>query len=97
MGLYLFVNQILAFLPPFLFSLLNETGFSMRWGLASLNVFFVFGLIFLSCLGNYQHAMDRAQNCSSDTAATGRGRLTSSNPLDDRGDPMTTVCLPVPG
>lgn len=45
MGVFLFACQILAFLPPAVFSILNEAGLSMRLGLASLTIYFVVGLI----------------------------------------------------
>lgn len=40
MGIYMWAVSVLAWLPPLLFSFLNEIGVSQAWGLASLNVFF---------------------------------------------------------
>lgn len=60
MGLYLFSGLVCSWLPPFLFTVLNEVGLSMRWGLASLNVFFASGFIFLKMIGNYQDAVEFA-------------------------------------
>jgi MFS-type transporter involved in bile tolerance (Atg22 family) len=60
MGLYLFSGLVFSWLPPFLFTLLNEVGASMRIGLASLNLFFAGGFIFLKKIGDYQDAVDFA-------------------------------------
>lgn len=61
MGIYIFSGSVLAWLPPFLFSFLNEIGASMTIGLASLNLFFVGGLILLLMIGNYDEAVALAQ------------------------------------
>ncbi|KAL3781262.1 hypothetical protein HJC23_012812 [Cyclotella cryptica] len=60
MGLYLFSGSVLSFLPPFVFTLLNEIGMRMDMGLASLNLFFAGGFAFLSIIGNYNDAVDFA-------------------------------------
>lgn len=57
MGLYLFSGSVLSFLPPFVFTFLNEIGMSMDIGLASLNLFFAGGFFFLSIIGNYNDAV----------------------------------------
>ena len=57
MGLYLLAGQVLSWLPPAIFSALNEAGFPMELGLASLCLFFALALLFLLCLGDYQHAV----------------------------------------
>jgi UMF1 family MFS transporter len=59
MGVFLFACQILAFLPPLVFTALNEAGFSMQWGMASLVVYFVIGYWGLVQMGDYQTAIDR--------------------------------------
>lgn len=40
MGMYIFSGQILSWLPPMLFTTINEVGMDMAYGLASLDVFF---------------------------------------------------------
>ena len=47
MGIYIFSGSVMAWLPPFVFSFLNEIGASMAIGLASLNVFFAGGFLLL--------------------------------------------------
>lgn len=60
MGLYLFSGSVLSFLPPFIFTCLNEIGLSMDLGLASLNLFFAGGLIFFLLIGDFEKAVDFA-------------------------------------
>ena len=60
MGLYLFSGLVFSWFPPLLFQFLNEIGASMRICLASLNLFFVGGFIFLKMMGDYQDAVDFA-------------------------------------
>lgn len=61
MGIYIFCGSVLAWLPPFLFSFLNEIGASMSIGLASLNLFFAGGFVFLLMIGNYNDAVAISQ------------------------------------
>lgn len=60
MGLYLFSGSVISFLPPFIFTYLNEVGMSMDVGLASLNLFFAGGLIFFLFIGDYDKAVNFA-------------------------------------
>jgi MFS-type transporter involved in bile tolerance (Atg22 family) len=53
MGIYIFSQQILSWLPALVFTILNEAGASMSIGLASLDIFFVFGLVSLQLMGSY--------------------------------------------
>ena len=62
MGIYIFSGSVLAWLPPFLFSFLNEIGASMSIGLASLNIFFAGGFVLLLMIGNYDDAVQLSQN-----------------------------------
>lgn len=81
MGFYIFACQVLSWLPPFVFSAMNEAGFSMRAGLFSLNgYFFVSFTVLNTFFGNYsdavQHAMTfngeggKQQEVQSPSAAT---------------------------
>ena len=40
-GAYIFFRQCLTWFPPLVFTILNESNVSLRWGMASLNIFFV--------------------------------------------------------
>jgi MFS-type transporter involved in bile tolerance (Atg22 family) len=61
MGVYIFACQILSWLPPFIFTALNECGFSMRAGLVSLNAYFFVSFLVLQVLvGEYSDAVQHA-------------------------------------
>jgi len=60
MGVFLFAGQILTWLPPLIFTTLNEAGVSQRYGIGMLSVFFFLGIIALLCMGNYQAAVEHA-------------------------------------
>jgi MFS-type transporter involved in bile tolerance (Atg22 family) len=47
MGVFLFCTYVIGWLPPLVFSALNEGGISMAMGLASLAFFFLIAIIFL--------------------------------------------------
>lgn len=57
MGIYLFMGNLLAWLPPLLFTVLNEHGVPLSVGLSSLNIFFFIGFAFLFGLGDYRSKM----------------------------------------
>lgn len=60
MGVFLFACQILCFVPPLVFTVLNEVGWSMQWGLASLILFFAVGMWGLIGMGDYSRAITAA-------------------------------------
>ena len=43
-GSYVFFRQCLTWLPPLIFTLMNEADISLRWGMASVNIFFILAL-----------------------------------------------------
>jgi len=62
MGLFVFSGQILGWLPPLIFTVMNERGVDMRWGL-SINAFFS-ALAFLCTLpmGKYTTALSQVSD-----------------------------------
>jgi len=58
MGMFLLCNQILSWSPPLLFTVMNENGFDMAYGLASLNIFFFLGFVFLMLMGDFEKAVE---------------------------------------
>mmetsp|Transcript_3465 Transcript_3465/g.3976 ORF Transcript_3465/g.3976 Transcript_3465/m.3976 type:complete len:517 (-) Transcript_3465:679-2229(-) len=56
MGIYTFSGQALLFLPPLLFSMLNEAGYHMSIGLGSLSVFFLGASVCAGGIGSYGEA-----------------------------------------
>lgn len=61
MGTYICCCQVLSWLPPLLFSVMNEMGFSMRIGLSSLIVFFSISFCILFFVGDYNEAVAHAK------------------------------------
>lgn len=46
-GFYLYSANILVWVPPLIFTFMNQNGVSMQWELFSLVFFFVIGIFFL--------------------------------------------------
>ena len=57
MGIFLLLGQVLTWLPPLIFTLLNESGVSMGVGLASLAFFFFCAALALVGMGSYEDAL----------------------------------------
>jgi MFS-type transporter involved in bile tolerance (Atg22 family) len=55
MGFYLLACQILSWLPPTVFTIMNELHISMSYGLGSLSVYFMISMLFLCRIGDYNH------------------------------------------
>lgn len=53
MGLYVFACQILSWLPPTVFTVMNESQISMYYGLGSLSIYFLLSLWCLFAVGDY--------------------------------------------
>jgi MFS-type transporter involved in bile tolerance (Atg22 family) len=60
MGVYLFAGQILTWLPPLVFTALNEAGVSQRVGIGTLGIYFFLGMIALAMMGSYREAIQVA-------------------------------------
>ena len=52
MGLYILSGQILSWLPPMVFTAMNEAGMDMAYGLASLDIFFALAILCLLMVNN---------------------------------------------
>jgi MFS-type transporter involved in bile tolerance (Atg22 family) len=61
MGTYICACQMLSWLPPLVFTLLNEAGFSMRLGVSSLAIFMFISVCVLCLVGDYSEAVAHAQ------------------------------------
>ncbi|KAL3767625.1 hypothetical protein ACHAWO_011090 [Cyclotella atomus] len=51
MGMYLFAGQSIAWIPPLIFTAMNEAGVSIRLSMLSLISFWIVALSFLQCVG----------------------------------------------
>ncbi|EEC50464.1 predicted protein [Phaeodactylum tricornutum CCAP 1055/1] len=57
MGLFVFTGQILGWLPPLIFTLMNENGADIRWGFGLVTFFCGFAAICTLPMGNYYEAV----------------------------------------
>jgi len=62
MGVYICACQVLSWLPPLVFSVMNEMGVSMRISLFSLTIYFILSFIILFLVGDYNEAVDHAKD-----------------------------------
>jgi MFS transporter, UMF1 family len=56
MGLFLFSGQCLTWIPPLIYTAINEAGVSQRVGLASLDLFFLVAIVCFLFTGGYSKA-----------------------------------------
>lgn len=78
-GTWYFFSAVLSWVPPLIFSLLNENQVSMQWGLASIAIFFLLALLLLLPIGGYDKALGQATEIDDDIpAASIRSSLRSS-------------------
>lgn len=60
MGTYLFHGQVLTWLPPLLFTVLNEAGVDSQIAVCSLGIWFLFGIAAIFAAGDYRVAVRAA-------------------------------------
>lgn len=60
MGLFVFVGQILGWLPSLLFTIINEKGVELRWGLTLVGGFCFAAVICTLPMGSYEEACRQA-------------------------------------
>eukprot|EP00934_Nitzschia_sp_Nitz4_P005376 Nitzschia sp. Nitz4//scaffold162_size51285//27330//28991//NITZ4_006971-RA/size51285-processed-gene-0.34-mRNA-1//1//CDS//3329537979//5366//frame0 len=61
MGVFLFSGQCLSWVPPLLYTTINEMGVSQRIGVATLDIFFVLALMACWMMGSYETARMQVQ------------------------------------
>jgi MFS-type transporter involved in bile tolerance (Atg22 family) len=61
MGTYLFASQCLTWVPPLVFTLMNELGVSQRVGIGTFSIYYGIGTLALWMIGDYRHAVDVAK------------------------------------
>lgn len=59
MGVYLFAGQVLSWLPPLIYTILNELGVSQSSNIGVLSFYFTCGLVALLLIGNYDSAIEQ--------------------------------------
>jgi MFS transporter, UMF1 family len=58
MGLFVFMGQILGWLPPLIVTIMNENEISMQYSLFVIPCFCLAAFLSTLCMGNYQDAVD---------------------------------------
>jgi MFS family permease len=58
MGCFFFIGQVLGWLPPLLFTVMNEHGVNMRWGFGVISFFCAFAVLCTLPMGSYRHATE---------------------------------------
>ena len=75
-GFFSYCSLVLTWLPPLIFTVLNEIGVEMKWGLLSLVSFYIFPFLFLKSMTSwekmYQLAHSDENNSSFDTDVNSR-------------------------
>lgn len=67
MGLFTFCSQIIGWLPPLLFTALNQRGIDMRWGLSLIVFFILIALICTLGMGTYEQAKAEVEHANNKT------------------------------
>ena len=57
MGVYLFAGQILSWIPPLIYTILNEIGVSQSFNIGFLSFYFALGLLATILIGDYDAAI----------------------------------------
>lgn len=61
-GFYTYCRSILTWLPPLIFTVMNESGLHMKWGLLSLVIFLFIGLVFLQLMAPWEEVLQEAKD-----------------------------------
>lgn len=61
-GFYVYCTQILGWLPPLIFTLINESEIGMQWALLSLIIFFFISLVMLQLMDPWDEVVEAAKN-----------------------------------
>ena len=62
MGHFAFFGNVLSWLPPLIFTLLNQGNVSMRWGITVITWFLWIALGFVMLVGDYQKAVQQVRS-----------------------------------
>jgi MFS-type transporter involved in bile tolerance (Atg22 family) len=60
-GFFLYCSQILTFLPPLVFALMNEAGINLKWGGIHLNIYMSVGLVFFHFMLPWRDCLEVAK------------------------------------
>ena len=61
MGMFTFVTQVIGWLPALIFSIMNEKGVDMRWGVSVIAWFLCVSILLLFGVGDYDAAVEQVK------------------------------------
>jgi len=64
MGLFVFTGQVLGWLPPLIFTIMNQNGVDMRWSLSIVSYFCLLAIICTFNMGSFKAASDQVMSDS---------------------------------
>jgi len=67
MGFFMFFGNLLGWLPPIIFTIMNEKGVNMRFGMGVLPVFSAISFMFTLAMGSYEDAMESVCDMDNDS------------------------------
>ena len=85
MGVYLFAGQVLTWVPPLVFTAMNEAGVSQSISIGCLSVYLFLGLLALCRIGDYRTAV----------AQTGRQLVLDEEISNAQGDSISIAAAPL--
>ena len=77
--MYLFAGQMLTWLPPLVFTAINEAGVHIRISMLSLLLFCLVAVIFLQCMGSYESAVRVADEAARGSQPDSETEMASGN------------------
>lgn len=86
MGFFLFSGQCLTWIPPLVFTAINESGVSQRVGVAALDVFFILAIIFYLLVGGYEGARREVNRETALRDAGSKSARSLTDPIDSQPD-----------
>jgi len=93
MGLFLFFSQILAWLPPLVFTALNEAGgVGIQIALSSFGVYFLIGIGCLFLVGDYGTATKNTKTCEEEHEAKPAKEIEADQEVKDEEDLKDASC-----
>mmetsp|Transcript_17058 Transcript_17058/g.36857 ORF Transcript_17058/g.36857 Transcript_17058/m.36857 type:complete len:530 (+) Transcript_17058:80-1669(+) len=60
-GFYTYCRSIMTWCPPLIFTVMNEAGLHMKWGMLSLVIFLVAGLVLLQLMAPWEDVLEAAK------------------------------------
>ena len=93
MGLYILASQMLSWLPPTVFTVMNEMQLKMFYGLGSLSIYFLISMICLFMVGDYLSVVKNTSVVQNSTVRISHGHNHSDshpshNSIPDTGTEM---------